>query len=291
MGTAMTYTLVVIPGGDDPRNFRTLKGAVKAGERAALEYRWSGSMAPDWHVRNNQTGRVVFDSHYGSDVPRGARAGLRACLPCGPRARGGRASGHVRALAKVVLPRRGASRRVSLLIRGGEYAGIEFAPNPNEEYRLSRRMGRVVPVEFWPDDQFASVLWDEVEESGSRAAGVGRQRGQRNGGEVAATILRQLGGTGRLQAMIGVRQFFSYNPSAGPGEGWILGGVSFSFPNRAPRPNYVKITLAGDDTYTVRFLRHGRGRGNYKDLGTFSGIYADQLRELFDRQTGLYLSL
>ncbi len=59
--------------------------------------------------------------------------------------------------------------------------------------------------------------------------------------------------------------------------------------------NHVKISLAADDTYTVEFTAQRNWsntlRRSETTKGKFEGIYADQLRELFERETGLYLSL
>ncbi len=97
--------------------------------------------------------------------------------------------------------------------------------------------------------------------------------------QVAQTILDQLGGTGRLSAMLGAKNFIDYGD-----------GVGFKFPNKGRgKPNHIKIVLAPDDTYTVTFSRiHGY---NFKTLKAFDGIYADGLRSLIERQTGLYLNL
>ena len=96
--------------------------------------------------------------------------------------------------------------------------------------------------------------------------------------EIARTILEQLGGTGRLVAMTGAKHFMTDGPA-----------VSFKFANRAPAPNYVKITLDASDTYTVTFGRIVKFE--LRSSSTVSGIYCDQLVELFENTTGLYLSL
>jgi hypothetical protein len=53
--------------------------------------------------------------------------------------------------------------------------------------------------------------------------------------------------------------------------------------------NSVKITLDADDTYTMVFSRMTIKGENVKvDL---SGVYADQLVKIIEKNTGLYLSL
>ena len=98
--------------------------------------------------------------------------------------------------------------------------------------------------------------------------------------EVANTILQQLGGR-RLSVMTGAKNFMSHND--------LCGGLSFRIPQIAGIVNYVKIILNGSDLYNVEF---GRIRGNdYKVLSSFEDIYAEDLIELFEKETGLYAHL
>jgi hypothetical protein len=96
--------------------------------------------------------------------------------------------------------------------------------------------------------------------------------------QVAKTILQQMGGINRIKAMLGVKQFVS-----------MKDGVQFKFPSPHGGPNFVKIVLDPSDTYTMTF---GRVRGTqFKKGKEHSGIYADQLRKIFEKETGLYLKL
>jgi hypothetical protein len=109
---------------------------------------------------------------------------------------------------------------------------------------------------------------------------------------VADTILKQLGGGNRLRAMIGARDIFSDD-----------GGKSlvFKFPNRKKSaPNYVKITLTSMDLYDIEFGRitmkkdpggFGVKMPTYKKGKTVKGAYAEDLVDIFERTTGLYLKL
>lgn len=99
--------------------------------------------------------------------------------------------------------------------------------------------------------------------------------------QVAETILRQMGGTRRLMMMTGAKNFVSFKGESESPYGSGLGGVSFQF----PKGKVVRITLDPSDTYTVEF---GTTRGYNKK---FKGIYAGQLQDLFERETGLYLKL
>lgn len=95
--------------------------------------------------------------------------------------------------------------------------------------------------------------------------------------KVAATILTQLGGAGRLSVMIGARDFLDCGD-----------GLAFRFAARAFRSiNRLKVTLCPDDTYAITFYK-----GRIADtVCETSGIYADGLREAIEHYTGLALSL
>jgi len=97
----------------------------------------------------------------------------------------------------------------------------------------------------------------------------------------AAIILKQMGGPGRLKAMLGAKHFISHDGGK---------ALSFQFPNRQrSKGNYVKITLRPDDTYDMEFSKIVKYEA--KPVKTYSGIHADQLKPIFERQTGLRLSL
>jgi hypothetical protein len=96
--------------------------------------------------------------------------------------------------------------------------------------------------------------------------------------EVAQAILAQLGGR-KFTVMTGARGLLADRNS-----------LSFKLPRFAGvKINYVKITLDASDTYTVEF---GRVFGlKYATISKYSDIYADGLRSLFTRETGLETSL
>ncbi len=101
---------------------------------------------------------------------------------------------------------------------------------------------------------------------------------------IAQTIGAQLGGLGRVAAMIGA---YGFTHDA-------KGALSFRFKAKSIKvngksPNYIKISLDPSDTYTVEFGRiHGL---TYTVVQTDEGVYCDQLRPLIEQTTGLYLSL
>ena len=97
---------------------------------------------------------------------------------------------------------------------------------------------------------------------------------------VATTILSQLaGGTGRLSMMIGAYGFVGSDNS-----------ITFRFKARAKNgSNAFRVVLDPSDTYTVEFISVRGSSRKVKE--SFSDIYADSLTTLFERKTGLYLSL
>ncbi len=95
--------------------------------------------------------------------------------------------------------------------------------------------------------------------------------------QVALTIGNQLGGLGRLKAMIGAYNFVAHED-----------GLSFKFKG-CKYCNYCKITLDPSDTYSVEFGRVRRFEYIAKD--TMTGIYNDMLIDTFEDYTGLYLTL
>lgn len=95
--------------------------------------------------------------------------------------------------------------------------------------------------------------------------------------EIAKTILQQMRGMGRLKCMTGANNFLDHG-----------NGVSFRFKG-SKVANYCLVTLDANDTYSFELGKiHGM---NYNVKKSYNGIYNDQLVEIFERDTGLYLSL
>jgi hypothetical protein len=115
----------------------------------------------------------------------------------------------------------------------------------------------------------------------------------------ATTALSQLtqsnNPTNRLVAMLGAK-----NIMQSEADSW----VSFRLPKAAKGINHVKLHLRGDDTYSLELGKVGsRQCKDMKKLGIkmsmpfnevkkmVDGLFADQLKEIFEHETGLYLSL
>lgn len=98
--------------------------------------------------------------------------------------------------------------------------------------------------------------------------------------QVAQTILSQLGGK-RFIAMTGCSNFLSDTHS-----------LSFKLPRGcANKATHCTVTLDASDTYTIEFVKCNMRAAVYRQVAETSGVYADQLCEVFTAATGLYTSL
>jgi len=97
--------------------------------------------------------------------------------------------------------------------------------------------------------------------------------------EIANTILDQMGGARKLKLFTGADKFIAY-PN----------GVAFRWPSQQPsRGNMMKITLDPDDTYSVEFMH--ASKSGAKSVAKMDGVYAEDLMDIFEKQTGLFLTL
>ena len=98
--------------------------------------------------------------------------------------------------------------------------------------------------------------------------------------QIAGTILQQLGGQKKLTAIIGAYHFM----------GLEEGGITFKFKG-SKKFNYCKILLTPMDTYTVTFQQWNWKTFSLQNEQSFDDIYCEALIPLFEKETGLYLSL
>lgn len=109
---------------------------------------------------------------------------------------------------------------------------------------------------------------------------------------IATTILEQLGR--QFPMMTGARDFVA-----------LPCGIKFRIGRNASKANMIQITLGGDDLYTMEFLRapapmtpakiikmYEQGKNpdfnpQPTSLKTYSGLFFDQLTEVFTRHTGM----
>ena len=110
--------------------------------------------------------------------------------------------------------------------------------------------------------------------------------------DIAKTIFEQLGGT-RFAFMTGAKRM-----QYGCGPCWCkdkkdeLVYFAFSIPKRKGKPNLVIIYYdAGLDLYHVQFVLDSPRWGTSKLYDQHEGLDVEQMREAFERSTGLYLSL
>lgn len=97
---------------------------------------------------------------------------------------------------------------------------------------------------------------------------------------IANTILDQLGNR-RFIAMTGARDFVGDASS-------LTFCIGRGAMNKA---NAVRITLTPADDYTVEFFAFSSRTLNTRDCGKVSGVYAENLREVFTARTGFATSL
>lgn len=98
--------------------------------------------------------------------------------------------------------------------------------------------------------------------------------------EIAHTIIQQMGGAGRLNAMVGANNFLTIDQ-----------GVQFSFKG-SKTANKVVIKLTEMDLYDITFYKINM-RNIDKSLipvDLTEGAYEDMLKPIFEKTTGLYLS-
>lgn len=97
---------------------------------------------------------------------------------------------------------------------------------------------------------------------------------------IANTIIDQMGGLRRIAMFTGAYQFTACKD-----------GVFFRLPGKnfaKDSINLVSITLTPMDEYVMTFSRVRAGK--IKEIRKYEGVYCDQLVELFQDTTGLYLS-
>ena len=91
------------------------------------------------------------------------------------------------------------------------------------------------------------------------------------------TTLNQMGGKSKIISMTGAKDF-------------IKGDNYIAFKYKGSKDsNYVKITLNNKDLYDMEFKKI-RGM-KVKDIKEYKDVYAEDLKPIFEKQTGLYLSL
>lgn len=98
--------------------------------------------------------------------------------------------------------------------------------------------------------------------------------------EVAETIIAQMGGTGKLKAMIGAKNFRI-----------LESGLWFEFKG-SRKANVCEVVYNyGSNTYNFKLQKYSPKYCTFTDVYYLEGCYSDMLIELFESKTGLQLSL
>jgi hypothetical protein len=102
--------------------------------------------------------------------------------------------------------------------------------------------------------------------------------------EVANEILRQLGGR-QFLALTGARNLVGGDNSLSM---QVSASAQVPLKNRC---THVRITLDSSDTYTVEFMKFSRKTLEFTECSKHEMVYCDGLQDLFEAQTGLYVTL
>lgn len=106
--------------------------------------------------------------------------------------------------------------------------------------------------------------------------------------QVAQTIIQQLGGFGRLKAMVNGRNYVSFGHDAILGHEQAVAGLKFQF-SGSRKYSWCVISLDADDTYSLQFA--AVRKYEWKPGKKMSGLYWDMLIPTFESETGLYLRI
>jgi len=142
-------------------------------------------------------------------------------------------------------------------------------------YEENPTMRKATPAQLAARERFA-----EMARSGAfkRKAKAAPKRKKNPISDIAQTIYEQLGAD-RFAFMTGAKNIVGLDE-----------GLMFSIPRNQSPYNKVRITLTPDDLYNVEFFKMNR-LGDISKQTEYPGMYADQLRALFTRVTGLETSL
>lgn len=102
-----------------------------------------------------------------------------------------------------------------------------------------------------------------------------------DGRQIAETIIQQMGGYGKLKAMINAKDFLYSDKEK---------SLQFKF-SGSKKVNCIKITLNNLDLYDIKLYKINLKKFTCDVKEKIENIYADQLKDIFETKTGLYLSL
>ena len=99
--------------------------------------------------------------------------------------------------------------------------------------------------------------------------------------QIARTIQQQMGGGGRLHAMINAREYIC-------GETNGIPFLRFRFSGYR-KASGCQINLELNDTYSMEFMKSTKD--GYVTIKKVEGVYCDTLQSTFEDETGLRLTL
>ena len=102
-------------------------------------------------------------------------------------------------------------------------------------------------------------------------------------------MIKQLGGLSKLKAMLGIDQIFRNDDEK---------SIAFTFKG-CRKINSFAMKLNEKDLYDLEFTKTsnkkdpelGFSMPHFEIIAEYKDIYVDQLRSIFEEETGLYLSL
>ena len=106
----------------------------------------------------------------------------------------------------------------------------------------------------------------------------GKKASNKTANQIANTIVDQLGGGRKLQMFIGLKQLITESLGV---------TLVFPLPKHTGAVNRVRITLNGSDLYDMEFIRT-RG-SSQKIVKEFNNVFAEDLKDMFEKGTGLYI--
>ena len=101
--------------------------------------------------------------------------------------------------------------------------------------------------------------------------------------KIATAIIEQMGGFGRLQSMVGAHSFIFMDSPA---------GIRFQFKG-SKKANICEVTyLPTQDLYKLELFKYTPVKyAHCPVVYEIEGAYDDMLKPIFEKETGLYLSL
>ena len=96
--------------------------------------------------------------------------------------------------------------------------------------------------------------------------------------EICETIVKQLGGEGKLKAMIGMKDLVF---------GLDTNSIMFKF-KRSENINCIRVALNGNDLYDVTF--YNIAKFDFKEVCGFKDVYVEDLKKLIELKINKFLS-